>query len=159
MDRRIWLVVFAVCVIWMFVLNPIRFNQAVHAGGLTMRVPVLWKPMKSPGAGMPIVLVREWQPFVPSGAVTVMDLTGDNSKTGREAQADVAGMPQRDSGFSNARTLDLKAGDRTAACVESTLNGSYHSLICYIVGTPLQFTFGGSRFSERAAERMLASLQ
>jgi len=159
-----WLA-FAMVAIWMLVLNPVRLDQTVHAGGLSMKVPFLWTPMQVAGKEMPVALRREWAPFLPAGSVNVMDLAELGSKNGpwtmesaRRAQADLVSFPSRDSRLSNPQSFDLKAGDHTAVCVESTAGDDDRLLVCYIVGTPLQFSFDGSRFSEPAARRMLASL-
>ena len=166
MDRRVLLVMLALCVVFLLLQNPIRFNQTAHAGGLSMKVPVLWTPMNVGGKGMPIALRREWAPFVPAGSVNVMDWTAMGSNEGpwtatraRALQADAMSGMSKDSHFSDVKALDLKVGSRTAVCEESTLNRHYRSLICYIVGTPLQFSFGGSPSTEPAAEKMLASLE
>jgi hypothetical protein len=158
----IGLIVFAVVTLYS---NPIRFHQTAHAGGLTMQVPSTWTPMKNIGNEFPVVLRREWTPFLPSGTITVLDRTESQTKNWswtmedtRKAMTHLYTSMSKDSHISNARGFDLKAGSRTAVCVEATINGSYHSLICTIVGTPLQFDFMGSRFAEPSAERMLASL-
>jgi len=75
----------------------------------------------------------------------------------RKAQTDLVALRGKVTNFSNTSTFDLKAGDRTAVCIESTLSSS-RILDCSIMGTPLQFEFMGSRFAEPSAERMLASL-
>jgi hypothetical protein len=146
--------------------NPIRFHQTAHAGGLTMQVPSTWAPMEIADPFMPVSLSSEWAPFLPSGSVSVMDQSVFDSEAdrtwtmeaARKSQAKRVASLGKITYYSNTRSFDLKAGDHTAVCVESTLNSSYHSLICLIVGTPLQFSFGGSRFAEPSAERMLASL-
>ena len=146
--------------------NPIRLHQTAHSGGLTMQVPSNWTPMKSTGNYVPVSLRREWAPFLPSGSVMLMDQSVFDSKDGRtwtmeaarKAQASLVALRGKVANYSNTTSFDLKAGDRTAVCVESTLDGRSHSLACPIVGTPLQFSFLGSRFAEPDAERMLASL-
>ena len=149
---------------YMLYSNPIRFHQTVHAGGLTMQVPSTWTPMKTPGTKIPVVLHREWFPFLSEGNVTVIDYPVIPRKSGlwtmevaRKTQSDLVYLRSKVTAFSNTSTFDLKAGDRTAVCIESTLRAS-HTLNCFIVGTPLQFSFMGSRFAEPSAERMLASL-
>jgi hypothetical protein len=149
---------------YMLYSNPIRLHQTAHAGGLTMQVPSTWTPEKS-GEEFPVILRREWAPFLPSGVVSVMDHSELPRSSGpwtmeaaRKAQAELVAARNQVAIFSNTTSFDLKAGDRTAVCVESTLRGRSHSLGCPIVGTPLQFSFSGSRFAEPDAERMLASL-
>jgi hypothetical protein len=78
-------------------------------------------------------------------------------ETARKRQTGIVAARSKVTAFSNTSTFDLKAGDRTAVCNESTLSGS-RILDCTIVGTTLQFIFSGSRFAEPSAERMLASL-
>jgi hypothetical protein len=145
--------------------NPIRFHQTAHAGGLTMQVPSNWTPMKSSGNYVPVSLRREWAPFMPSGFVSVMDQSEFETKHGPwtmeaalKSQANLVALRGKVANYSNTTSFDLKAGDQTAVCVESTLDGRSHSLACPIVGTLLQFSFIGSRFAEPDAERMLASL-
>jgi hypothetical protein len=75
----------------------------------------------------------------------------------RKMQAGAVALRIKDTNFSNTSAFDLKAGDRTAVCDESTLSGT-RMLDCTIVGSPLQFYFMGSRYAEPDAERMLASL-
>lgn len=150
---------------WMLALNPIHFHQTASADGLTMQVPVLWTPMKTTGKEMPVALRREWSPFLPAGIVNLMDRTQNDAKKGpwsldeaHQQQALLVFLQGKDHRFSDIHSFDTKAGSRTAACEGSTLNSDYYTLICYIVGTPLQFSFQGSRYSEPAAQRMLASL-
>jgi hypothetical protein len=150
---------------YMLYTNPTRFHQTAHAGGLTMQVPSTWTPMKISGNYFPVSLRREWAPFLPSGSVMLMDQSVFDSKGGRtwtmeaarKAQTDLVALRGKVTNFSNTSTFDLKAGDRTAVCIESTLSSS-RILDCSIMGTPLQFEFMGSRFAEPSAERMLASL-
>jgi hypothetical protein len=149
---------------YMLYTNPIRLHQTAHAGGLTMQVPSTWTPMETSGNNFPVSLHREWFPFLPLGNVSVMDHSAFprssgpwTMETARKMQAGIVAARNQIADYSNMSTFDLKAGDRTAVCIESTLSGS-RILDCTIVGTPLQFSFIGSRFSEPSAERMLASL-
>jgi hypothetical protein len=151
---------------WMLALNPIRFHQTASADGLTMQVPVLWTPMKTTGKEMPVALRREWSPFLPAGIVNLMDRTQQDAKKGpwsldeaHQQQTLLVFLQGKDHRFSEIHSFDTKAGIRTAVCEGATLNGADHALICYIVGTPLQFSFEGSPRSEPAALKMLASLK
>ena len=164
-DRAIRIAIgLSVFLVVMLYSNPIRFHQTAHAGGLTMQVPSNWTPMKSSGNYVPVSLRREWAPFMPSGFVSVMDQSEFETKHGpwtmdtvRRMQTGIVAARSKVTAFSNTSTFDLKAGDRSAVCIESTLMAS-RTLNCFIVGTPLQFSFMGSRFAEPSAERMLASL-
>ena len=135
--------------------NPIRFHQTAHAGGLTMQVPSTWTPMKSAAINIPVALHREWSPFLPLGNVSVVDYSAFSTRssgswtmeTARKRQTGIVAARSKVTAFSNTSTFDLKAGDRTAVCNESTLSGS-RILDCTIVGTTLQFIFSGSRFAE-----------
>jgi len=150
---------------WMLVLNPIHFHQTASADGLTMQVPVLWTPMETIGKEMPVALRREWSPFLPAGMVNLLDRTQKDATKGtwsleeaHKQQAFLAFLQSKDHRFSEIHSFDTRAGSRAAVCEGSTLNGTDHALICYIVGTPLQFSFEGSPRSEPAARKMLVSL-
>jgi hypothetical protein len=150
---------------YMLYSNPIRFHQTAHAGGLTMQVPSTWTPMKSAAINIPVALHREWSPFLPFGNVSVVDHSAFprssgswTMETARKMQTGIVAARSKVTAFSNTSTFDLKAGDRTAVCIEMTLSGRSRILNCTIVGTTLQFIFTGSRFAEPSAERMLASL-
>jgi hypothetical protein len=141
--------------------NPLHFRRAVQVGGLAMEVPMLWTPVKNPDQGMLIALRREW---AQSGTVDVMDRTVFGKRRepwtlldARHEQAGLAALQAKDGRFSNPRFLDLNAGRFTAACEEAAIGGN-EALTCYVVGTPLQFSYLGSRRYEPAARRMLGSL-
>jgi hypothetical protein len=145
-------------------LNPIHFHQTVQADGHTIAVPVFWTPVKSPGDNILVGLRHEWEPFVRAGTVTLMDRSkldrtdGPWTMTGaRRQQVDLVAFQAKDGRFSNPQLMDLNAGKYTGVCEEAT-TGKNQALICYIVGTPLQFTYLGSRSGEADARRMLASL-
>ena len=140
--------------------NPIHFHQTAHAGGLTMQVPATWTPMNIPGNIFSVSLRREWGPFLPSGTVSVISRGSGfwTMEAARKMQAGLVAAQRKITSFSNTSTFDLKTGDRTAACIESTISGRTRILDCTIVGTPLQIYFAGSRFAEPDAERMIASL-
>jgi hypothetical protein len=159
-ERLILVVVVLTAVGYVLHGNPIRFHQTVRVDGLTMQLPVFWTPVKDPGEGMLIALRREWG----AGTVDVMDRTVFGKKKqpwtmneARHEQAGLVALQAKDGRFSNPRFLDLNAGRFPAACEEATVNGD-EALTCYIVGTPLQFSYLGSRKYEPAARRMLASL-
>jgi len=159
-ERVMLLVVVLAAVGYLLFKNPIRFHQTVQVNGLTMEVPALWTPVKDPGEGMVIALRREWG----AGTADVMDRTLFGKKQqpwttneARHEQAGLVALQAKDGRFTNPRFLDLNAGRFTAACEEATVEGN-EALTCYIVGTTLQFSYLGSRRSEPAARRMLASL-
>lgn len=146
--------------------NPIRLHQVVEADGLTMQVPAWWTPVtdsdKQAEKGILVALRREWA-F--SGTVTVMDrktVDPENkpwSMNGaRRQQVDIVAVQKHDGHFSDPQFLDLKAGEHRAACEEARTAGK-QALICYVVGTPLEFTYLGSARYEGAARGILASLR
>jgi len=153
-------VVLVIYVGFMIYNNPIRFHQTAHAGGLTMQVPFTWTPMKIPGNIFSVSLRREWSPYLQWGTVSVSS-RGSGSWTmeaARKIQVGDVAYKSKVAFYSNTSAFDLKAGDRTAVCSESTFGDKSRTLNCTIVDTPLQLYFSGSRSAELDAERMLASL-
>ena len=161
-ERLILAVVLMFAAGYLLFLNPIHLNQTVQVDGHTMKVPLFWTQVKNPGEGMLVALRREW---ARSGSVNVMDRTVFGKKQepwamneARHEQAGLVALQAKDGRFSNPRFLDLNAGRFTAACEEASVEGN-EALTCYIVGTPLQFSYLGSRRYEPSARKMLASLQ
>ena len=160
-ERAVYLLVVLIVVGEVLFHNPLRFNQTVQAAGLTMRVPILWTPVKNQGGGMLVALRREW---VRSGTVDIMDRTANGAKNGpwtmeaaRREQVSVVVLQAKDRRFSNPKVMDLAAGRFTAVCEEASFDAD-QALTCYIVGTPLQFSYLGNRSYEPDARKMLASL-
>jgi hypothetical protein len=159
------LLVVVVCLLgvaYALVQNPVRFHQTVRLGDVTMQVPVLWTPVKNPGGGLLVALRREW---AWSGTVDVMDRTVFGEMKGpwtvesaHQAQITLVPMQAKDGRFKDPKVFDLPAGRFTAVCEEATF-GSGRALTCFIVGTPLQFSYLGSSGHEADARKMLASLQ
>jgi hypothetical protein len=157
------LALLAYALLWL-IQNPIHPHQTVHAGGLTMQVPLLWQPVTPSQKTLPIALRRGTG--TSGGTVTVMDAaladptaapwTVDRA---RAYQSRLYALENKDPDFNHLQTLSLPAGSHPAFCVEGIMNQTYQSLICYLVGTTLQFNYGGSLKHEPAARQMLASLQ
>jgi hypothetical protein len=144
-------------VLW---VNPIRFHRRVTIDGYTVHVPVLWTPVKDPGQGVTFALRREW---TRSAAVAVIDRRQADAASGpwtmeqaRKEQALVSAMQSRNPDFHDARTFDV-AGKFTAVCQEATAKGN-EALVCFLVGTPLEFSYLGSARYEPDARRMIGSV-
>lgn len=141
--------------------NPIRFHQTASVDGYTLAVPVLWTPVKDPPRGVKLALRREW---ALSGTIDVMDRTRTSPKSGtwtteaaRAEQAGLEAAQTKDGRFNNPKLLDLNAGKFQAVCEEATVGGNL-ALTCYLVGTPLQFSYLGDISHEAEAKKMLNSL-
>jgi hypothetical protein len=163
------LLVIIVCLLgvaYALVQNPIRFHQTVRLSDTTMQVPLFWTPVKNPDGRMLVALRREWAWL---GTVDVMDRTKFGDRFGEkkgpwtlesahQAQVTLVPLQAKDGRFSDPKVFDLPAGRFTAVCEEATFGGG-RALTCYIVGTPLQFSYLGSIAHEADARKMLASLQ
>ena len=165
-EKLLVVIVILLGVVWALVQNPVRFHQRVWLGAVTMQVPVLWTPVKNPDGRMLVALRREWSG---SGTVDVMDRTNFGDRFGEkkgpwtlesahQAQVTLVPLQAKDGRFSDPKVFDLPAGRFTAVCEEATF-GRGKALTCYIVGTPLQFSYLGSSGHEVEARKMLASLQ
>ncbi len=165
-EKLLVVVVVLLGVVYALVQNPVRFHQTVRLWDVTMQVPVLWTPVKNPDGRMLVALRREW---AGSGTVDVMDRTNFGDRFGgkkgpwtlesaHQAQVTLVPLQAKDGRFSDPKVFDLPAGRFTAVCEEATFGGG-RALTCYIVGTPLQFSYLGSSAHEVEARKMLASLQ
>jgi hypothetical protein len=161
--KGIVLIVVAVAIVEGLILNPIRFHQTARVDGYSMQVPVLWKPVKHPREGIIAGFQREWVVFESDG-VALGDRSGPDSRnapwtmeSAQREQATVLEFQGRNPDFSDPQLFDLHDGKFTSICEEAKVKG-YQALVCYVVGTPLQFSYLGSKTYEAAARKMLASL-
>lgn len=155
-------VVILLGVAYSLVQNPLRFHQTVRIGGYTMQMPMLWTPVKDPGAGMLLALRREW---ARSGTVDFMDRRPIDPQNrpwtlddARRERAVVLMLQGKDKRFSDPQMLELDGRRFRSVCAEASFSGS-KALTCYLVGTPLQFSYLGASRYESEARRMLESVQ
>jgi hypothetical protein len=145
-----------------FFVNPIRFHQTAVIDGFTIHLPVLWAPVKNPGQGVALAFRREW---ARSGSVAVLDRRGVDPKNtpwtmdaaGKE-RAIVNTLQGRNPDFKDARDFNLMDGRFTSVCQEATVKGE-NALVCFVVGTPLEFSYLGSPSYEPVAREMIATLE
>ena len=157
------LIVVAVAIVEALILNPIRIHQTARVDGYSMQVPLLWKPVKHLREDVKAAYQREWV-VSESDSVALADRTGPDfrnapwtEESARREQATLVEFQRRNPDFTDPQSFDLHDGKFTSVCEEAKVKG-YQALVCYIVGTPLQFSYLGSATYEPAARKMLASL-
>jgi hypothetical protein len=143
-------------------VNPIRLHQTAAIDGFTIHIPVLWTPVKNPGQGVALAFRREW---ARSGSVAILDRRGVDPKntpwtmdTAAKERAIVSTLQGRNPDFKDARNFNLTDGRFTSECQEATVKGD-SALVCFVVGTPLEFSYLGSPSYEPVARDMIASLE
>lgn len=161
--KGIVLIVVAVTVVEALILNPIKFRQVAKADGYTMRVPVLWKPVKNPGDGVTVAYQHEWSRLAGAGSVAIVDPPPDSREgpwttdDARKELAFLGNLQSRNKDYSDPQTFDVSGGRYFSTCQEATVKGN-EAMICFVVGTRLEFSYLGSKRYEPAARTMLASL-
>jgi hypothetical protein len=155
-------IVVAVTIVEALILNPIRFHQTAQADGHTMSVPVFWEPVKNPGSAVAVAYQHEWSRLVGQASVAITDRGADSAApwTADEARKQLAflGVLQsRNKDYTDPRFFDLSGNKFSSVCQETTVKGN-EAMLCFVVGTPLQFSYLGSKTYEPAARKMLASL-
>src|SRR5580692_6100117 len=161
--KRIVLIVVVVTAVEALILNPVKFRQVAKANGYTMQVPVFWKPVKNPGDGVTVAYQHEWSRLVGPGSVAIVDRPPD-SKEGpwttddaRKELVFLGNLQSRNKDYTDPETFDVSGGKYSSSCQEATVKGN-QAMICFVVGTRLEFSYLGSKRYEPAARTMLASL-
>jgi len=125
-----------------------------------MQVPVLWKPVKH-RAKHYRGFQREWVVSETMGSAG--DRSGPDSRNapGRWSPLSASRPPwlsfREKPGFLRPAAL-RPARWKVYFGLRRGEGQGYQALVCYVVGTPLQFSYLGSKTYEPAARRMLASL-
>lgn len=160
-------VVLLVCGGGWWYTNPIRLHQKVQVEGVTVRVPFGWvaRMPTQDDITQSVTLSRAYIPFLPPPGIRVSIGRGFwggqtlTKETAERYQAVALGSFADSRYYSNQGLVDFSAGKYDSRCAEATALGGYQELSCCVVGTPLWVRFYGPGTVERAAQKILASLE
>jgi hypothetical protein len=160
--RGIVLIVVAVAIVEALILNPIRFHQTAQADGHSMPVPAFWKPVKNPDNGVAVAYQHEWSRLVGQASVAMAERGADSTSpwttdAARKQLAYLGLLQSRNKDYSDPRYFDLSGNKFLSVCQETTVKGN-EAMLCFVVGTRLQFSYLGSQRYEPVARKMLTSL-
>jgi hypothetical protein len=156
------LVVFVVAIVEALILNPIRFHQTAQADGHTMPVPVLWEPVKNPGSGVAVAYQHEWSRLLGPASVAITAPESDSvapwtADQARKQLRFLGVLQSRNKDYSDPQYFDVSGNKFQSVCQETTVKGN-QAMLCFVVGTRLEFSYLGGKRYEPAARKMVAEL-